>query len=50
MEKYDDFDAYNGDSVYDGSGDPYYNENIDSFDVFNESTIDEYIDNLNDWD
>lgn len=47
---FDDLDTYNGDPVHDGWVDFDYNENTGTHDVFDEDNLDEYVDNLNDWD
>lgn len=50
MDEYDDLDTYNGDPVHDGWVDFDYNENTGELDVFDEPDLDNFIDNLNDWD
>lgn len=60
IEEYDDLGSYNGDSEHDmwvdfcyyviGLPLCSYKENTGTPDVFDEDNIDEYIDNLNDWD
>ena len=60
MDEYDDLDTYNGDAVHDMwvDFDHYVNglplchskENTGTPEVFDESDMDDYIDNLNDWD
>lgn len=51
MNEYEDIDTYNGDPVHDGWGDFNYNENPGELsDLFDETDLDQYIDNLNDWD
>lgn len=50
MDEYEDLDAYNGDTVHDMWVDFDYYENTGTPDVFDEDSLDEYIDNLNDWD
>ena len=47
----DDLDTYNGDLVHDGWVDLDYNENTGELsDIFKDTNIDQFIDNLNDWD
>ena len=47
----DDLETYNGDPVHDGWVDFDYNENTSELsDLFNETDLDQYIDNLNYWD
>lgn len=51
MKVYDDLDTYNGDPVHDGGVDFDYNENTGELsELFDESDLDQFIDNLNDWD
>lgn len=51
MSEYDELDTYNGDQVHDGWVDFDYNENMGELsDLFKETDLDQYIDNLNDWD
>lgn len=51
MNDYDDLDTYNGDPVHDGWVDFDYIENTGELSsLFEDSDLDEYIDNLNDWD
>lgn len=50
MDDYDDLDANNGDAVHDMWVDFNNYENTSPPDVFDEDNLDEYIDNLNDWD
>lgn len=51
MDEYDDLDAYNGDPVHDGWVDFGYNENTGELSgIFDDTDIDNYINNLNDWD
>ena len=51
MADYDDLDSYNGDPVHNCWVDFDYNENTDELsDLFDETDLDEFIDNLNDWD
>ena len=51
MSYYDDLDTYNGDPVHDGWVDFDYNEHAGELsDLFEETDLDQYIDNLNDWD
>ena len=50
MEAYDDLDFYNGDPEHDGWVDFDYNENTGELsDLFDETDLNQYIDNLNDW-
>ncbi len=47
----DDLETYNADPVHDGQVDFDYNENTGELsDLFEETDIAQYIDNLNDWD
>lgn len=49
--EYEDIDKYIGDLAKDGWGDSEYNENKDELSsLFEDTDIDQYIDNLNDWD
>lgn len=51
MDENNDLDSYNGDPVHDVWVDFDYNENTGELsDLFDETDIDRYIDNLNDWD
>ena len=51
MSEYDNLDSYNADSVYDGWVDFDYNENTGELsDLFDETDLDQYIDNLDDLD
>lgn len=60
MAEYDDLGAYNGDTVHDMWVDFDHNvnglplcsdkENTGTPDVFNEDSLDDYIDNLYDWE
>lgn len=51
MNDYDDLDTYNGDPVHDGWVDFDYIENTGELSsLFEDSDLDEYFDNLNDWD
>ena len=51
MDEYDDLDTYNGDPVHDSWADFDYNENTGELSEFPEDTdIDIFIDNLDDWD
>ena len=51
MADYDDLDSYNGDPVHDGWVDFDYNENTcELSELFEDSDLDQFIDNLNDWD
>ena len=46
-----DLDSYDGDAVHDGWVDFDYSENAGELsDLFDEFDLDQYIDNLNDWD
>lgn len=50
MCNFDNFDTYNGDTEHDMWVDFDNYENTGEPDVFDESDLDNYIDNLNDWD
>lgn len=51
MDEYEDLDMYDGDPVHDGWVDFDYNENTDELsDIFDDSDLDQFIDNINDWD
>ena len=51
MADYEDLDSYNGDPVHDGWVDFDYHENTGELSgLFEETDIDDFIDNLNDWD
>ena len=50
MDEYDDLDTYNGETVHDMWVDFDNYENTGNPDVFDEDNLDEYINNLNDWD
>ena len=51
MNEYNDLDTLNGDPVHDGWVDFDYHENTGEVsDLFEESDLDQYIDNLKDWD
>lgn len=50
MDDYENSETYNGTSVHKGWGDFDNYENIGPPDVFDEDSLDDYIDNLNDWD
>ena len=51
MEEYEDLDAYNGDTEHDMWVDFDYNENTGGLSViFDDTDLDQFIDNLNDWD
>ena len=51
MDEYDDLDTYNGDPVHDGWVDFDYHENTGELPyVEDEADLDNFIDNLNDWD
>ena len=48
---YDDLDTYDGDPVHDSRVDFDYNENTGELsDIFDDTDLDQFIDNLNDWD
>lgn len=51
MDDYDDLDTYNGDPVHDGWVDFDYNENTgELLDLFEDTDLDENIDNIRDRD
>lgn len=50
MNEYEDLDIYNGDAVHDMLVDSDRFENTGTPDVFDEPDLDNFIDNLNDWD
>lgn len=52
MDDYENLDTYNGDSVHDMWVDSDYNENIGElqYNIEDETDLDNFIDNLNDWD
>lgn len=50
MDHYDNLDSYNGDTVHDMYVDFDHYENTGTPDVFDEADIDNFFDNLNDWD
>lgn len=51
MDEYEDLDAYNGDTEHDMWVDFDYNENTGELSgIFDDTDIDSYINNLNDWD
>lgn len=51
MDEYDDLDAYNGDTEHDMWVDFDYNENTGELsDLFEDTYLDDFIDDLNDWD
>ena len=50
MDEQDDLDTYNGDTVHDMWVDFDYYENTGNSDVFDEDNLDDYVDNLDDWD
>lgn len=51
MDEYEDLDMYDGDPVHDGWVDFDYNENTGELSgIFDESDLNDFIDNLNDWD
>ena len=50
MDEYEDLDMYDGDPVHDGWVDFDYNENTGELSgIFDESDLNDFIDNLNDW-
>lgn len=51
MDEYDDLEVYNGDIVHDMYVDYDYNINTGELpELIEDSNINEYINNLNDWD
>lgn len=51
MNQYEDLDKYNGDPMHDDWVDFDYNENKGELKgLFYETDLDQFIDNLNDWD
>ena len=51
MDEYNDLDSYNGDPLHDGWVDFDYNENTGELsDTFEDTDLDQYIDNLDDLD
>lgn len=50
MTEFDDLDTYSGDTEHDIWVDFDNYENTGTPDVFDKSDIDNFIDNLNDWD
>lgn len=50
MNEYDDLGIYNEHTEHDMWVDFDHYENTDTPDVFDEDNLDEYVDNLNDWD
>ena len=51
MTDFDDLDSYNGNPSHNGWVDFDYNENTGELsDLFDETDLDQFIDNLNDWD
>ena len=51
MDEYEDLDAYNEDTEHDMLVDFDYNENTGELSgLFEDTDIDSYINNLNDWD
>lgn len=50
MDEYYGLDTYNGDAVHDMWVDFDSHENTGTPDVFDEDHLDDYIDNLNEWD
>lgn len=48
---YKNLGAYNGDPVHDGRVNFDYHENTGELsDIFDDTDLDEFVDNLNDWD
>ena len=50
MDEYEDLGDYNGDAVHDMWVDFDNYENTGTPDVLDDDNLDEYIDNLDDWD
>ena len=51
MEEYEELNTYEGDPVHDGRVDFYYHENTGELsDIFDDPDLEQFIDNLNDWD
>lgn len=51
MDELDNMDAYNGDAVHDMRVDFDFHENTGELsDTFDDTDIDQFIDNFNDWD
>lgn len=51
MNNYDELNQYNGDSEHDLWVDSAYHENTSELaDEFDDEDLDEFVDNLNDWD
>lgn len=51
MDELEDLNAYNGDTEHDMWVDFTYHENTGELsDLFDDEALDDYIDNLNDWD
>ncbi|MDE5877204.1 MAG: hypothetical protein K2H47_06890 [Muribaculaceae bacterium] len=51
MKEQDNFDTYNGDPVHDDWVNFDYNENTGELSsLFEDTDLDQFIDNLNDWD
>lgn len=51
MDEYEDLDTYNGDSVHDMEVDYDFHINTGELtDEFGDSDLDDFINNLNDWD
>lgn len=50
MNEYDDLDTYNGNTVHDMWVDFDNCENTGTHNVFDEDNLDDYINNLKDWD
>lgn len=50
MDETDDLSSYNEDTVHNMWVDFDHYENIGTPDVFNQDSLDEYIDNPNDWE
>ena len=49
--EFEDLDTYNGDTIHDMYVDSDYEINTGEIpEVFDEADLDDYIDNLNDWD
>ena len=51
MTDYDELDTYNGDPVHDMEVDYDFHINTGELsDIFDDTDLDQFIDNLNDWD
>ena len=51
MDEYEDLDAYNGDAVHDINVDfDIYMNTGELSGIFDDTDLDQFIDNLNDWD